>query len=113
MDYGKGLRIARALSGLQQQQLAERAEIDASYISLIEQGKRTPSIKFIHKLSRAIGIPPYLLTFLAMEKEDTEFLHEDELASMGEALTKLVLNYGKTPADTATRATKPKRNKAA
>lgn len=112
MDYAKGLRIARALAGFQQQQLAERADIDASYISLIEQGKRTPSLKFIHKLSKAMGIPPYLLTFLAMEKEDTEFLDENELASMGEALTKLVLNYGETPTDTAD-ATKTKPTKAA
>jgi len=107
MDYGKALRLARALSGLQQQQLAEKAEIDASYISLIEQGKRTPSVKFIHKISRAMGIPPYLFTFLAMERDDTELLDNKELASIGEALTKLVLNYGATPTDAAgTRKTK-------
>jgi transcriptional regulator with XRE-family HTH domain len=112
MDYGKALKLARALSGLQQQQLAERAEIDASYISLIEQGKRTPSVKAIHKLSKATGIPPYLFTFLAMESDDTEFLDEEELASIGEALTKLVLNYGAPPADQA-RPKRTKRTKAA
>jgi transcriptional regulator with XRE-family HTH domain len=112
MDYGKALRLARALSGLQQQQLAERAEIDASYISLIEQGKRTPSVKFIHKLSKAIGIPPYLFTFLAMESEDTELLDNAELASIGEVLTKMVLNYGANPTDNA-RTRKTKRNRAA
>lgn len=94
MDYGKALRLARALSGLQQQQLAELAKIDASYISLIEQGKRTPSLKFINRISRAIGIPPHLFTFLAMEREDTGFLEPTELKSIGESLTKLVLDYG-------------------
>lgn len=113
MNYGKALRLARALSGLQQQQLAEKAEIDASYISLIEQGKRTPSIKFIHKLSKAIGIPPYLFTFLAMESEDTEFLDKAELASIGEALTKFVLNYGPNPIDSVSRTKRTKRNRAA
>jgi transcriptional regulator with XRE-family HTH domain len=113
MDYGKALRLARALSGLQQQQLAEKADIDASYISLIEQGKRTPSVKFIHKLSKAIGIPPFLFTFLAMEKEDTELLDEAELASIGETLTKLVLKYGEPPTGTAGKAKKTKRNRAA
>jgi len=112
MDYGKALRLARALSGLQQQQLAEKAEIDSSYISLIEQGKRTPSVKFIHKLSKAIGIPPYLFTFLAMESEDTEFLDDKELSSIGDALTKLVLNYGTTPTESA-RTRKTKSTKAA
>ena len=113
MDYGKALRLARALSGLQQQQLAELAEIDASYISLIEQGRRTPSVKFIHKLSKALGIPPYLFTFLAMESEDTELLDDAELASIGEALTKLVLNYGESPTDRSNEARKGKRTRAA
>lgn len=112
MNYGKALRMARALSGLQQQELAEKAEIDSSYISLIEQGKRTPSVKFIHKLSRAIGIPPYLFTFLAMESEDNELLDNEELASIGEALTKLVLNYGANPTG-STKPRKRKRTKAA
>lgn len=112
MNYGKALRLARSLSGLQQQQLAEKAEIDASYISLIEQGKRTPSVKFIHKLSKAIGIPPYLFTFLAMEREDNDLLDDAELTSIGEALTKLVLNYGANPTDNAN-SKKTKRNRAA
>ena len=107
MDYGKALRVARALSGLQQQQLAEKADIDSSYISLIEQGKRTPSTKLIHKISRAIGIPPHLITFLAMEREDTELLDEKELASIGEALTNLVLNHGRQEM----RITQPKRKR--
>ena len=112
MNYGKALRLARAFTGMQQQQLADKAGIDASYISLIEQGKRSPSVKFIHKLSKAIGIPPYLFTFLAMEAEDTELLDEKELASLVEALTKLVLNYGANPTDDA-KSRKSKRDRAA
>lgn len=113
MDYGKALRLARALSGLQQQQLAEKAEVDASYISLIEQGKRTPSVKFIHKLSKAIGIPPHLFTFLAMEPEDSEFLDKAELASIGEALIRLVLKHGENPTESDGRKKRPGHHRAA
>src|SRR5437879_5137229 len=111
MDYGKALRLARALAGLQQQELAQVAGIDASYISLIEQGKRTPSLKLINKLSHAIGIPPHLFTFLAMEREDTEFLEPTELKSIGESLTKLVLDYDETRTDSI-RPKKSKRSRA-
>lgn len=97
MDYGKALRFSRALTGLQQQELAELAGIDASYISLIEQGKRTPSLKFVHKLSQAIGIPVHLFTFLAMEAEDSALLDPSELTAIGESLTNLVLKYGASP----------------
>lgn len=94
MDYGKALRLARALTGLQQQELGQVAGIDPSYISLIEQGRRTPSLRLIHKLSRALGIPAHLFTFLAMEAEDSALIDQAELASIGESLAKLVLNYG-------------------
>jgi len=105
MDYGKALRVARALAGLQQQELAEAAEIDASYISLIEQGRRTPSLRFINRLSHALGIPPHLFSFLAIERDDTEFLDTAELEAIGESLTKLVLEYGKS------RTNKPRRKR--
>jgi transcriptional regulator with XRE-family HTH domain len=110
MDYGKALRLSRALTGLQQQELAELTGIDASYISLIEQGKRTPSLKLIHKLSRTLGIPVHLFTFLAMTPEDSELLDSNELASIGESLTKLILKYG---ADRPDRRKTSKRRKRA
>src|SRR6267143_1506460 len=98
MNYSKALKFARAIAGLQQKELASLADIDASYISLIEQGKRTPSVRAIHKLSHALKIPAHLLTFLAMESEDAALAHPDELKSLGESLTRLVMEHGKEPA---------------
>ncbi|HUS11443.1 MAG TPA: helix-turn-helix transcriptional regulator [Pyrinomonadaceae bacterium] len=95
MNYSKALKFARAIAGLQQKELADLAGIDASYISLIEQGKRTPSVRAIHKLSHALKIPAHLLTFLAMESEDAALAHPDELKSLGESLTRLVMEHGK------------------
>jgi transcriptional regulator with XRE-family HTH domain len=110
MNYSKALKFARAIAGLQQKELASLAEIDASYISLIEQGKRTPSVRAIHKLSHALKIPAHLLTFLAMESEDAALAHPDELKSLGESLTRLVMEHGKeTPAQTQPTKKKNKR----
>ena len=95
MNYSKALKFARAIAGLQQKELADLADIDASYISLIEQGKRTPSVRAIHKLSHALKIPAHLLTFLAMECEDAALAHPEELKSLGESLTRLVMEHGK------------------
>jgi transcriptional regulator with XRE-family HTH domain len=94
MNYAKALKLARAIAGLQQKELAELADIDASYISLIEQGKRTPSVKAINKLSRGLHIPAHLFTLLAMEGEDVGLAHPDELKSLGESLARLVLDHG-------------------
>jgi len=70
MDYGKALRIARAIAGLQQKELAELAGIDPSHISLIEVGKRKPSVDMVEKLAKALQIPEHLFTLLAAESED-------------------------------------------
>ena len=91
MDYGKALRIARAVSGMQQQEVAEKAGLTSSYVSLVEMGKRNPSLGAINKLSRALQIPPHLLTLLAIEHEDSDLVDPKELESLGESLARLLL----------------------
>jgi transcriptional regulator with XRE-family HTH domain len=91
MDYGKALRIARAASGLQQQELAKRAGLTPSYVSLVEMGKRNPSVGAIKKLSQALQIPPHLFTLLATEEEDTDLVDSKELDSLGNSLVRLLL----------------------
>jgi transcriptional regulator with XRE-family HTH domain len=54
MDYGKAVRVARAISGIQQKELADRAGLNSSYVSLIEMGKRKPSLKAVRALSSAL-----------------------------------------------------------
>jgi len=91
MDYGKGLRIARAISGLQQKELADKAHLDSSYVSLIEMGKRKPSLKAVRALSQALNIPTSLLTLLASEPEDLTLTDPDELQEVATSLAKLLL----------------------
>jgi transcriptional regulator with XRE-family HTH domain len=101
LDYGKALRIARAAAGLQQQELARKADLTPGYISLVEMGRRTPSQGAIRKLSRALGIPPHLLTLLATESEDADLLDQKEIESIGNALLRLVLNTRRDDKPTA------------
>lgn len=91
MDYGKALRIARAIAGLQQKELAAQAKLDASYVSLIERGERTPSLKTVRALSQALGVPVHLFTLLAAEPDDIELSDEDELREIGTSLARLLL----------------------
>jgi transcriptional regulator with XRE-family HTH domain len=91
MDYAKGLRIARAISGLQQKDLADKAHLDSSYVSLIEMGKRKPSLKAVRALSEALNIPASLLTLLASEAEDLTLTDPAELQEVATALAKLLL----------------------
>lgn len=91
MDFGKALRIARAISGIQQKDLADMAGLDSSYVSLIEKGKRRPSMRAVRALGSALNVPPDLLTILASEREDVALADPQELQDLGESLVKLLL----------------------
>lgn len=47
MNYGKAIRVARAIAGMEQKQLAAKANLNPSHISLIEKGARRPSTRAI------------------------------------------------------------------
>ena len=102
MDYGRALKVARAISGLQQKELAERAGLDASYLSLIEVGKRKPSLSAIAKLSKALELPQHLFMLLASEPDDLSIADPNELQRAAESLARFLLgtkgiNRGKEP----------------
>lgn len=56
MSFGLAVRRARNELGLTQQQLAERAELDRSYLSEVERGTRNPTLTVQVRLAGALGI---------------------------------------------------------
>ena len=57
-NYAKAFRIVRAAFGLRQSELAARVPITASQLSLIEAGKRQPSLRVVEGLAAAVALPP-------------------------------------------------------
>ncbi|RME92826.1 MAG: XRE family transcriptional regulator [Verrucomicrobia bacterium] len=53
---GANVRRHRAARGWTQEQLAEAAGLDPTYISGIERGRRNPSILNVARLAKALGI---------------------------------------------------------
>lgn len=90
MDYGKALRVARAISGLQQKEIAARSTLDASYVSLIEKGRRKPSKEAIRMLSAAFSMPTELFELLAKEPKDLEN-ESCDLGLLGESLARIII----------------------
>ena len=93
MNYGKALRMARAISGIEQKRLASRARMHPSHISLIESGKRKPSVRAIEKLSRALGIPNHLFMLLASEPPDLRVSDPEDLKQAIQSLSNLILKH--------------------
>jgi transcriptional regulator with XRE-family HTH domain len=53
--FGSVIRRRRAEVGLGQEALADRAGLHRTHVSLLERGKRMPSLEVVRKLAAALG----------------------------------------------------------
>jgi transcriptional regulator with XRE-family HTH domain len=84
MNYGKALKTIRAAKNMTQGDLAHLTGLDASYISRIEKGNRTPTLESLENIANKLSIPIYLLTLLASEQSDLnkiDIKNKNEVAS--------------------------------
>ncbi|MES2055530.1 MAG: helix-turn-helix transcriptional regulator [Pseudomonadota bacterium] len=54
--FGKRLRMVRVRLQISQEALAELADLDRTYISLLERGKRNPSLVCVASLAGALSV---------------------------------------------------------
>ncbi len=83
-SVGKRLKALRAMHGLSQRELARRAGVTNSAISMIEQDRVSPSIDSMTKVLS--GFPVTMIEFFSMEPEQEEkiFYGRDELVEMSD-----------------------------
>ena len=65
---GTVLKLARVAKRWRQKDLAARLGIGAPYLSLIENGRREPSITLIRKFSKELGVPLGKLLWIAIDE---------------------------------------------
>jgi transcriptional regulator with XRE-family HTH domain len=56
--FGQALRSLRTKRGWTQTDLALRAEVDRNYVSLIELGRNSPSVRMVFRLCDALDVAP-------------------------------------------------------
>jgi transcriptional regulator with XRE-family HTH domain len=56
MDYAKGITWARKTGGFTKRRLAELVGVDESHISMLESGKRKPSVDLLDRIARACSV---------------------------------------------------------
>lgn len=98
MDYGRAIRIVRTARGLSQAQLAERLSIGTSHLSLLEAGKRQPSVQVLDEVATVLNVPPHLLTLLASDAADLKDpKNAEEVNELARALLKVLVSGGEQP----------------
>ena len=104
----ENIREARMQLGFSQAELAEKADISASFMNDVERSRRSASINALCRIAAALKIEPYIL--LKTDKVEKEFDRNSELVSfsrkmkeefrikMDEVLDS-ALNYGSSQSD--------------
>jgi len=90
-DYAKAFRVIRAAYGLRQSDLAARLPITSSQLSLIEAGKRQPSLRVVGSLATAVGIPAALISLLAASSAEMESKSDSDISDLARALLRLLV----------------------
>lgn len=54
--FGDRVRELRERAGLTQEALAERADLDVTYVSGIERGRRNPGLNILGRLAKALRV---------------------------------------------------------
>lgn len=57
-SFGQSVAKNRRAKGFSQEALAEKADLDRTYLSDIERGVRNPGIKNVILIAKALGITP-------------------------------------------------------
>jgi transcriptional regulator with XRE-family HTH domain len=70
IDYGKAFKLARTTRAMTQTEVAERAEITANYLSLIESSARIPHADTIERLAKALRVPVWAIVVLGSPDEE-------------------------------------------
>lgn len=85
MEIGHALRVCRSARSFSLAELAERTGLSQSYLSMMESGKREPTLSTLEKVARALTVPTPVLLFIAAEKEDLEGLDAETASRLSAA----------------------------
>jgi transcriptional regulator with XRE-family HTH domain len=54
---GQRVRTYRKRAGLSQEELAEKAGLHSTYISIVERGEKNVTLRIVYQISAALGVP--------------------------------------------------------
>ncbi len=54
---GEEIRKARTQAGLTQEQMAFEAKLDRTYVSQLENNKKSPTVAALFRIAAALGVP--------------------------------------------------------
>lgn len=94
MNLGNAIRTSRLKRGLSLETLSKKAGVSVSYLSMLENSKRDPTISTVEKIAVALDVPIEILFFLGADKGELSGIDRELAGQL--ALTALELLDAKT-----------------
>jgi transcriptional regulator with XRE-family HTH domain len=91
VTLGNAIKLVRTATGIKQGALAKKLDVSANYLSLIENGKREPSISFLKRLAGALQVPVGI--FFLWQEMNPMKAEEPNMNRLRDLLTRLEAMY--------------------
>lgn len=98
MNVGQAIKMCRTRRGLSQAELAQRAECSVSYLSMLENSQRDPTLSTVEKIAHGLNVPVGILFFLAADKEELSGLDKDLTGQLAKTALDLLSENNDRPA---------------
>jgi transcriptional regulator with XRE-family HTH domain len=76
VDIGKRLRELREAKGLSQSDVGDRSDLPRTHVSLVENGRSTPTLQVLERWANALGVDLYQLFVVGDGQPDAPELPE-------------------------------------
>ncbi len=94
MSIGSTLKLLRTASNLTQSSLAKDLNVTANYLSLVENGRKEPSLTLLKRFSKKLDAPLGYFLWLALEENRSQEKF-DLKRKMDELLVTIIREKGK------------------
>ena len=77
MNLGKAIKTCRTNRGMKQGELARKAKLSVSHLSLLERGLRDPTMSVVGRIAKALKLPVNILMFFAADQNELTSMPTD------------------------------------
>lgn len=77
MDLALRIKLFRVAAGIKQQDVARALNVTSNFVSMIERGKREPTLKYLRAFARLVKVPPSVLLWEPPEKSRKDVANSD------------------------------------
>src|SRR5574337_512434 len=78
MNVGLRLKLFRVTAALKQKDVAGKLGVTVNFVSMVERGKRDPTLRFLQSFAELVGVPVSVLLWEPVSERrdsDTQALH--------------------------------------